>query len=32
MTAEEIAPAYFVKCFAKNARLRGQAISALALS
>ena len=34
MTAEimSAALAYFPKCFAKNAMLRGQAISALALS
>jgi len=31
MTAERLR-AYFFKCFAKNARLRGQAMSALALS
>ena len=31
MTAERLR-AYFFKCFAKSARLRGQAMSALALS
>ena len=32
MTAERLRASYFFKCFAKNARLRGQAMSALALS